>query len=171
MEPVAPPFAPWLGVFETLRVVEGTPLFVAEHLAELRRAMETLGLSTAFDPSAARNELPRASGRWRWVVTSAEARTLFSPEEPVMPVLIEMALSPVRVGSANWDARFKTVSYLSHAQAATTARTPERRARESFLAAAGAAFHAGARGWVPARGRARLCFGAGEGRAGPFPGG
>jgi branched-subunit amino acid aminotransferase/4-amino-4-deoxychorismate lyase len=116
-------FSPWLGVFETLRVVEGTPLFLAEHFAELRRAMLALGITSGFNPLATLSELPQASGRWRWVVTPAKARTLFTPEEPLTPEPIEIAVSPVRVGSANWDARFKTVSYLSHAQAWMTAKT------------------------------------------------
>jgi len=118
-------FSPWLGVFETLRVVNGTPLFVARHWAEMQRALRTLGMTSDFDPEKARAHLPRASGRWRWLVTPARTETLFTPEEPREPVPIDMAISHVRVGSANWDARFKTVSYLAHAQAWMTAQTPD----------------------------------------------
>jgi branched-chain amino acid aminotransferase/4-amino-4-deoxychorismate lyase len=118
-------FAPWLGVFETLRVVEGTPLFVAEHFEELQRAMQALGLSSDFNPAAARGDLQRANGRWRWIVTGGASRTLFTPEQPRSQEPIEIAISPVRVGSVNWDARFKTVSYLVHAQARRMAKTAE----------------------------------------------
>ena len=118
-------FAPWLGVFETLRVVEGKPLFVAQHLAELRRAMEALDLKSEADFDAARAGLPPLSGRWRWIVTSRDAGTLFSEEFPAPVEGLGLAVSPVRVGSSNWDARFKTLSYLSHAQAWKTATTPE----------------------------------------------
>ena len=118
-------FLPWFGVFETVRVVEGTPLFVAEHLEEITRAAQALGIARAFDPMGAARELPRVSGRWRWVVTPTEARSLFSPGEIPVPGPVEIAVSPVRVGSMNWDARFKTVSYLSHAQAGEIALTPE----------------------------------------------
>jgi branched-chain amino acid aminotransferase/4-amino-4-deoxychorismate lyase len=119
-------FAPWLGVFETLRVVRGVPLFVAEHYAELLRAAKELGLEVELDPVASLRELPRAeSGRWRWIVTAEGTRTLFTREEPAAARVIELAVSPVRVGSANWDARFKTVSYLAHAQARRLAPTPE----------------------------------------------
>ena len=118
-------FAPWLGVFETLRVVEGTPLFVAEHFRELQRAMRALGLTSDFDPVAARAEVPRANGRWRWIVTMAGVRTLFTPEQARAQEPIEISISPVRVGSVNWDARFKTVSYLAHAQARRMAKTAE----------------------------------------------
>jgi branched-subunit amino acid aminotransferase/4-amino-4-deoxychorismate lyase len=118
-------FAPWLGVFETLRVIDGVPLFVAEHRAELARAMEALGLKVDFDAEKARAELPSQSGRWRWIVTADGARTLFTAEEILPAEPVALSLSPVRVGSHNWDARFKTLSYLAHAQAAKTGATPE----------------------------------------------
>jgi len=118
-------FAPWLGVFETLRVVEGKPLFFAEHRAELGRAMEALGLKSDIDFASEAPKLPMKSGRWRWVVTAEQTRTLFTEEESFVHEPVALSVSPVRVGSCNWDARFKTVSYLSHAQAWKTATTPE----------------------------------------------
>jgi branched-subunit amino acid aminotransferase/4-amino-4-deoxychorismate lyase len=121
----AAPFAPWLGVFETLRVVDGVPLFVAEHRVELGRAAEALGLKVDFDFDRARAELPQRSGRWRWIVTLEGARALFTEEVGAAAVPVALSVSPVRVGSQNWDARFKTLSYLSHAQAWQTAMTPE----------------------------------------------
>jgi len=118
-------FAPWLGVFETLRVIGGKPLFFPEHRAELARAMSELGLKsdTAFATEAA--ALPMKSGRWRWIVTARGTQTLFTEEPIQSSEPVALSVSPVRVGSQNWDARFKTVSYLSHAQAAQTAVTPE----------------------------------------------
>lgn len=110
-------FAPWMGAFETLRVVQGVPLFMREHLRELGRAMEALGLETDFDFEKARAELPGLDGRWRWIVTPEGTRTQFTEEAYVDPDSMELSISPVRVGSCNWDARFKTLSYLSHAQA------------------------------------------------------
>jgi branched-chain amino acid aminotransferase/4-amino-4-deoxychorismate lyase len=119
-------FAPWLGVFETLRVVSGAALFVEEHYAELRRAAEALGLPADFNPVVAARELPRAtSGRWRWITTADRTWTMYTMEEPQAPAPIAMAVSPLRVGSANWDARFKTLGYLTHAQARRIATTPE----------------------------------------------
>jgi branched-subunit amino acid aminotransferase/4-amino-4-deoxychorismate lyase len=111
-------FAPWLGVFETVRVVGGVPLFAAEHRAELGRAMEALGITTAANFEQARAGLPALSGRWRWVVMANEAWTLFTEEEEAPAEPVSLTVSPQRVGSQNWDARFKTVSYLTHAQAA-----------------------------------------------------
>lgn len=118
-------FTPWLGVFETLKVIDGVPLFVREHRAELRRAMAILGLKSDFDFPAAAAQLPGETGRWRWLVTPEGAKTLFSPEPEMPNEPVALSLSPIRVGSANWDARFKTVSYLSHIQAWKTATTPE----------------------------------------------
>lgn len=118
-------FAPWLGVFETVRVIGGVPLFAAQHRDELERAAQALGLKPAFDLDQERGKLPPLSGRWRWIVTSLETRTLFTSEEPPALEPVALSVSPVRVGSHNWDARFKTLSYLSHAQAWKTASTPD----------------------------------------------
>jgi branched-subunit amino acid aminotransferase/4-amino-4-deoxychorismate lyase len=122
---VAGEFAPWMGVFETLRVVDGKPLFFAEHRAELARAMKALGLKSDTNFASEALKLPTKSGRWRWIVTPEETRTLFTEEGSFAHEPIALSVSPVRVGSQNWDARFKTLSYLSHAQAWKTATTPE----------------------------------------------
>ena len=118
-------FAPWRGVFETLRVVNGVPLFMAEHLEELGRAMEALELTCDFNFGQARAELPPLFGRWRWLVTPEGTRTFFSEEDPASAEPVALSVSPVRVGSCNWDAQYKTVSYLSHFQAWKMALTPE----------------------------------------------
>ena len=118
-------FEPWLGVFETLRVIDGKPLFMAEHRAELIHAMQVIGLKSEADFEAARAALPPTSGRWRWIVTPEETRTLFSAEVVPADGPRALSISPVRVGSCNWDARFKTLSYLSHVQAWKTAKARE----------------------------------------------
>jgi branched-subunit amino acid aminotransferase/4-amino-4-deoxychorismate lyase len=87
--------------------------------------METLGLKSEADFEQAARALPPLSGRWRWIVTPEETRTLFSEEPAAIAEPVELSVSPVRVGSQNWDARFKTLSYLAHAQAWKTAATPE----------------------------------------------
>ena len=118
-------FAPWRGVFETLRVIDGKPLFFAEHLAEITRAMEALRLATNFDFAVEALQLPMKSGRWRWIVTQSETSTRFDEEAVPPGEPIGLSVSPVRVGSQNWDALYKTVSYLSHAQALEMATTPD----------------------------------------------
>jgi branched-chain amino acid aminotransferase/4-amino-4-deoxychorismate lyase len=121
--PVA--FAPWLGVFETLCVINGVPVFVPEHLAEFRRAAEALGISADFDLEKRRLELPAKPGRWRWIATPAGCDFLFTEEKIAPADPVALSVSSVRVGSQNWDARFKTVSYLTHAQAVKVATTGE----------------------------------------------
>jgi len=118
-------FAPWLGAFETLRVIDGVPLFVEEHLAELRRATTALGLNLSLDLSRAKRELENRSGRWRWIVDTSGTRTLFTEETIPKAGPIGLCISTLRVGSQNWDARFKTFSYLTHAQAVTMCATGE----------------------------------------------
>jgi branched-subunit amino acid aminotransferase/4-amino-4-deoxychorismate lyase len=118
-------FAPWLGVFETLRVIDGVPLFVREHRAELRRSATALGLNIQIDFEKACAELPEKSGRWRWIMRGEETAMIFTEEPPAVVRPIALSISTVRVGSQNWDARFKTVSYLAHIQALRSSSTPE----------------------------------------------
>lgn len=118
-------FAPWLGVFETVRVIEGVPLFVREHEAELERAVAALGHPLHFNRDAIKADFLGCSGRWRWTVTPEGTKTFFTEEGPLATQPLELSLSAVRVGSQNWDARFKTVSYLSHVQALQMATTSE----------------------------------------------
>jgi branched-subunit amino acid aminotransferase/4-amino-4-deoxychorismate lyase len=125
MSTFSEPFTPWLGVFETLRVLEGKPLFFVEHGAELGRAMAALRLASDLDLADEAAKLPAQSGRWRWIVTPEETRTLFTEEPPPSLEPVTLNISPVRVGSANWDARFKTFSYLAHVQAAKLAERGE----------------------------------------------
>jgi branched-subunit amino acid aminotransferase/4-amino-4-deoxychorismate lyase len=120
-----PDFAPWLGVFDTLRVVGGKPLFVEWHRVELDRALGALGLESDADWAEEEAKLPAKTGRWRWIVTHEGTRTFFTEELPMKAEPMRLGVSPVRVGSYNWDARFKTVSYLAHAQAASLAEGGE----------------------------------------------
>jgi branched-subunit amino acid aminotransferase/4-amino-4-deoxychorismate lyase len=118
-------FAPWLGVFETLRVIDGVPLFLEEHRAELQRAATAIGLNVALDLSHMKRQLEGRSGRWRWIVDTEATHTRFTAEEPMPAHAIGLSISPLRVGSQNWDARFKTFSYLTHAQALASSATKE----------------------------------------------
>lgn len=118
-------FAPWLGVFETLRVIDGVPLFVEEHRAELHRSATALGLNATLDLAHAARQLSGRCGRWRWIVTPEGTRTLFTDEPVPRNEKVGLGISTVRVGSQNWDARFKTVSYLAHVQALAMGSAPE----------------------------------------------
>ncbi len=114
-------FHPWLGAFETLRVSQGTPLFVPEHAEALAQACRALSLPADFDFRPAAATLPPEDGRWRWVITPESSRHFFQPERISVSRGIALVPSEVRVGSANWDARYKTLSYLAHWQARVSA--------------------------------------------------
>jgi branched-chain amino acid aminotransferase/4-amino-4-deoxychorismate lyase len=123
MTPPPPsPFLPWLGLFETLRVVAGRPLFLDEHWNTLRASAEELDLALPVDFRERANELPRVDGRWRWILTAETAFDRFDPEPDTTPEAFSLATSELRLGSRNWDARHKTLSYLTHWQARHAAR-------------------------------------------------
>jgi branched-subunit amino acid aminotransferase/4-amino-4-deoxychorismate lyase len=98
---------PWRAVFSTLCVIEGRPLFAAEHQAQMQKAAAVLGIPWTRDFT--RHRLPHATGRLRWILSREQPEVLFK-EETIRP-------PPIRLGSQSWDARFKTLSYLAHAQA------------------------------------------------------
>jgi branched-subunit amino acid aminotransferase/4-amino-4-deoxychorismate lyase len=110
-------FHPWLGVFETIRVCRGRPIFLEEHWQALRRSCAALGLKRPPDFRRCAAELPAHDGRWRWVIASADASHSFQREKKAARGELSLQLCAVRVGSQNWDARHKTLSYLAHWQA------------------------------------------------------
>ena len=70
-------------------------------------------------------DLPKKSGRWRWIIRGDDSAVIFTEEPPAVVRPIPLTVSAVRLGSHNWDARFKTVSYLAHVQALRSSPTPE----------------------------------------------
>jgi branched-subunit amino acid aminotransferase/4-amino-4-deoxychorismate lyase len=118
-------FTPWRGVFETLRVIEGQAEFVEEHWRSLLRAVAALKLPKPLDFRQRLALLPKKTGRWRWVVTDAGSEDSFQEQALDTNPFYTLSLSKIRLGSANWDTRFKTLSYLAHAQARTSVKTDE----------------------------------------------
>lgn len=110
-------FHPWLGVFETLRVDQGRAHFVEEHWTRLNEAAAALGLTVPVDFREAVAALPPKTGRWRWIVAADWAKELFEEESFSGPQRFSLALTGHRIGEQNWDARYKTFSYLTHWQA------------------------------------------------------
>ncbi len=110
-------FRPWLGVFETICVRRGQPIFLEEHWQSLQRACAVLGLKCPHDFRKSARALPIADGRWRWVVGPDGSSQSFQREKPLRSGGLTLRLATVRVGSRNWDTRHKTLSYLSHWQA------------------------------------------------------
>ncbi len=113
-------FHPWLGVFETVRVWRGRPLFLEEHWQSLRRSCAALGLKRPTDFRRHAADLPVADGRWRWVIGPDGASHSFQREKTAARTTLALMPCAVRVGSQNWDARHKTLSYLAHWQARRT---------------------------------------------------
>ncbi|MEM1059260.1 MAG: aminotransferase class IV [Verrucomicrobiota bacterium] len=122
-------FDPWRGVFETIRVDEGMAQFVDEHWLSLGIAAQALGLKITHDFREDVAALPRVSGRWRWIVDRDGCRTTFNeevlPDWSQPPRGWSLSVAEQTVGSANWDARYKTLSYLTHQQAREAADTDE----------------------------------------------
>jgi 4-amino-4-deoxychorismate lyase len=118
-------FRPGYGIFETLRVENGKVWFLQEHWESLLEAAGALGLTVAQDFRQEASGLPPRTGRWRWVVWDGGSTHLFQEEKPppFRPWRVELA--PQRVGSANWDARYKTLSYLTRWQALATVQADE----------------------------------------------
>ncbi len=111
-------FFPGFGVFETLRVEQGLPQFVEEHWRALGEAADALGLCRKVDFRIRAPGLPLGeTGRWRWVVTWEDQWESFTKEKPPARRAFSLEPAPQRVGSENWDARFKTLSYLTRWQA------------------------------------------------------
>lgn len=125
MKPPRNRFTPWLGVFETLRVEQGRVQFADEHWKSLRTAAKALGLKVSGDLRKASAELAKKSGRLRWVVDVETTYAFFSEEKRTVKPAFTLALAPQRLGSQNWDARYKTLSYLTHWQARHSVKTDE----------------------------------------------
>ncbi len=117
MKKEIPIFAPWLGVFETLKVINGEIQFFKEHAQLLKESAQALGLKAPMEKRLQKVKLPLQSGRLRWIVDTQGFRSLFQEEKTKKRAFSVLGISPVRVGCHNWDARYKTVSYLSHWQA------------------------------------------------------
>ncbi len=117
MKKEIPIFAPWLGVFETLKVINGEIQFFKEHFQSLKESSRVLGLKVPTEKRLLKVKLPLQNGRLRWIVDTQGFRFFFQEEKPNKRSSFVLGVSLVRLGCHNWDARYKTVSYLSHWQA------------------------------------------------------
>ncbi|MES2309072.1 MAG: aminotransferase class IV [Verrucomicrobiota bacterium] len=110
-------FAPWLGVFETLKVVSGKIMFFHEHAESLCESASALGLKAPSKSLLQKVLISHTEGRLRWIVDGEGFRSLFTPEKEKSAARMTLGISELRVGSKNWDAQYKTLSYLTHWQA------------------------------------------------------
>ncbi len=111
------------GVFETLRVINGRALFQDWHEEVMMRGAEVLGLDRS--PMFFIDEPPTGSGIWRWYLTESGIEMLFDASAPEPPASYSLSTSSLKVNSAAWDVRYKTLSYLMHLQARSEAETDE----------------------------------------------
>jgi branched-chain amino acid aminotransferase len=85
------------GIFETLRVCEGRPLWLGDHLARFRHGADVLGVPVPFEDGAIRRGLaelieasghPQASLRLTMSRGPSRARGLWPPASPATPTLL-----------------------------------------------------------------------------------
>ncbi|MEM6601519.1 MAG: aminotransferase class IV, partial [Verrucomicrobiota bacterium] len=111
------------GVFETLCVVRGKALFQDWHEEVMMRGAEALGIDRS--PMFFIDGPPAGTGIWRWYLTESGIEMLFDSSLPEVPYSYSLSTSSLKVNSASWDARYKTLSYLLHLQARQEADTDE----------------------------------------------
>lgn len=106
-----------LGVFETLLVQKGKILFPDWHLESLRAASVALKLP---QPDASQLVLKTTeTGIWRWFHTPGGTYQFFKEKLPPVKEEYRLNISPLRLSSQSWEARYKTLSYLLRYQAQT----------------------------------------------------
>jgi 4-amino-4-deoxychorismate lyase len=102
------------GVFETVRVHQGRPLLLVEHIASMNEAAIALGLDNSrIHPGP----VPGSQGIWRWFLTPLQFLTTWDDGAGAETEGAELGLSRLRVSSQSWEARYKTLSYLLQVQA------------------------------------------------------
>jgi branched-chain amino acid aminotransferase len=105
------------GIFETLRVRDGRPLWLGDHLARLRQGADVFGIPVPFGDAAIRRGLaelieasgqPQASLRLTMSRGPSRARGLWPPASPATPTLLAIvspfpgaARPPLRLIVAN----------------------------------------------------------------------
>lgn len=103
-----------VGVFETVRVKGGRARWRDWHLESILESARALGLRAEEKEL---KDVPSGDGLWRWFVTETGTRTWWSPGLEPVPKSFSLALGKVGVWSDSWEARYKTLSYLSRIQA------------------------------------------------------
>jgi len=103
-----------VGVFETVRVKGGRARWRDWHLDSIRESAQVLGLKVEIKEL---EKIPSGDGLWRWFVTETGTRTWWSEGMELPPAAYDLDLAATGVWSSSWEARFKTLSYLSRIQA------------------------------------------------------
>ena len=107
-----------VGVFETIRVKDGRAQWRDWHLESIRESAQALGLQISEKEFG---RVPPGFGLWRWFVTQTGTRSWWSEGVELPPAKYKLNLATTGVWSTSWEARYKTLSYLSRIQAKTEA--------------------------------------------------
>jgi len=102
-----------VGVFETVRVKDGKARWQDWHLESIRESAQVLGLKVLEKEF---EKVPAGEGLWRWFVTETGTRNWWNEGIELPPASYELRLSTIGVWSDSWEARYKTLSYLSRIQ-------------------------------------------------------
>ncbi len=102
-----------VGVFETVRVKGGIARWREWHLESIYASAKALGLKVEDKDLL---QVPKGDGLWRWFVTETGTRSWWSEGSEVVPRAYDLDLAETGVWSTSWEARYKTLSYLSRIQ-------------------------------------------------------
>ena len=111
-----------VGVFETVQVQGGIARWREWHLESIYASAKALGLKVEDKELL---QVPKGDGLWRWFVTETGTRSWWSEGSEVVPRAYDLDLSETGVWSTSWEARYKTLSYLSRIQARREAGAAE----------------------------------------------
>ena len=103
-----------VGVFETVRVKGGKARWRDWHLESIHRSAKTLGLKVEDKEF---KQVPQGDGLWRWFVTDTGTRSWWCEGLEKVSPTVSLEMGKVGVWSDSWEARYKTMSYLSRIQA------------------------------------------------------
>jgi len=103
-----------VGVFETVRVKGGKARWRDWHLESIHRSAKALGLKVEEKEF---KQVPQGDGLWRWFVTDTGTRSWWCEGLDKVSPTVSLKMGKVGVWSDSWEARYKTMSYLSRIQA------------------------------------------------------
>jgi len=110
-----------VGVFETVRVEKGKARWRDWHEESIREGAKVLGLDVEVENL---RKVPEGDGLWRWFVTETGTRSWWSEGIELAPESYELDLATTGIWSSSWEARYKTLSYLSRIQARREGSSP-----------------------------------------------
>jgi branched-chain amino acid aminotransferase/4-amino-4-deoxychorismate lyase len=103
-----------VGVFETVRVKGGKARWRDWHLESIHRSAKALGLKVEEKEF---KQVPQGDGLWRWFVTDTGTRSWWCEGLEKVSPTVSLKMGKLGVWSDSWEARYKTMSYLSRIQA------------------------------------------------------